>query len=113
VAVSIIAIHLIICELPAARPNRFDPAHDNGRDHLTAVQLLGAAPAGRPGFSPTSRVHSRNWRSRAFRQAPPHRGQPNGLDLDGLRRRLGGGFWIVSLARGKIPTVGIRCRTAR
>ncbi len=113
VVASIIAIHLIVtASFLLLRPNRFDPSQDNGRDHLaTAVLLLGAAPAaGRPGIIADI--------ARAFPQLdieslPPGSAssaeQPDGLDLNGLHRRLGDGYRIFSLARGAdARRIGIR-----
>lgn len=104
VVASIVAIHLIItAAVLLHRPNRFDPSLDNGHDHLaTAALLLGAADAaGRPRlFADIARAFPQlDIESLPPGSASPAN-EPNGLDLHGLHRRLGGGYRIFSLPRG-------------
>jgi signal transduction histidine kinase len=101
VIASIIAIHLILtATFLIHRPDQADPSIDRGHAQLVAsVQLLGAAQAAeRPRLFADI--------ARAFPQldleslAPGPAAaaiEPDGPNLRGLRRRLGGGYRILSL----------------
>jgi signal transduction histidine kinase len=102
VVTSIVAIHLILAAtFLIHRPDQPDPSVDRGHAQLAvSVQLLGAAPAAeRPRLFADI--------ARAFPQLdleslPPGRAsalnEPDGLNLRGLRRRLGSAYRISSLA---------------
>jgi signal transduction histidine kinase len=101
VVASIIAIHLILtATFLIHRPDRPDPSTDPGHAQLaTSVQLLGVASAAeRPRLFADI--------ARAFPQLdieslPPGpavaANEPDGVDLHGLRHRLGGSYRIFSL----------------
>jgi len=102
VVTSIVAIHLILAAtFLIHRPDQPDPSVDRGHAQLAAsVQLLGAAPA-------AERARLFADIARAFPQLdleslPPGRAsalnEPDGLNLRGLRRRLGSAYRIFSLA---------------
>jgi signal transduction histidine kinase len=112
VVVSIIAMHLILAAtFFIQRPDQPDPSVDRRHSQLAAaVQMLGTAPAAeRPRLLADI--------ARAFPQlniesiAPgsaPAASEADGVDLRSLRRRLGGSYRIVSLAReGDFRKVGI------
>jgi signal transduction histidine kinase len=102
VVASIVAIHLILtATFLIHRPDQPDPSIDRGHAQLAAsVQLLGAAPeAERPRLFADI--------ARAFPQLdieslPPGAAaaahEPDGINLHGLRRRLGSSYRIFSLA---------------
>jgi signal transduction histidine kinase len=101
VVTSVVALHLIItASFLIHRPDQPDPAFDRGHAQLAAAaQLLGAAPASeRPRLSADI--------ARAFPMlgienlAPgptPRAGEPEGVNLHGLHRRLGSFYRIFSL----------------
>jgi signal transduction histidine kinase len=112
VVASIVAIHLILtATFLIHRPDQPDPSIDRGHAQLAAsVQLLGTAPAAeRPRLFADI--------ARAFPQLdieslPPDSAtaanEPDGLNLRGLHRRLGGTYRIFALApEGDRHKVGI------
>jgi len=111
VVASIAALHLIItASFLLHRPDQGEPSSDRGHGQLvTAVQLLGAAPASeRPRLSADI--------ARAFPQLDieilppgpaPAAGEPDRFNLHGLQRRLGHDYRIFPLASGEPRKIGI------
>jgi hypothetical protein len=111
VVVSIAALHLIItASFLLQRPDHPDPSFDRGHGQLvTAVQLLGAAPASeRPRLSADI--------ARAFPQfgieilpagPVPSAVEPDEFNPRGLRRRLGHDYRIFQIASGEPRKLGI------
>ena len=111
VVVSIAALHLIItASFLLHRPDQPEPSSDRGHGQLvTAVQLLGAAPASeRPRLSADI--------ARAFPQLGieilpvgpgPAAGEGDGFSLHGLQRRLGHDYRIFQIANGEPRKLGI------
>ena len=101
VITSIIAIHLILAAIfLVTRPDQPDPTIDRGHAQFAAVvQLLGAAPAAeRPGlFADIARAFPQL----AVESLPPgpvpSAGDPEGLDLRSLHRRLDSSYRIFPL----------------
>ena len=110
VIVSIITLHLIITAVFLLhRPDQAQPSPDRGHSPLvTAVQLLGAAPA-------AERQRLSDDIARAFPQlgirilslAPTPAGDADEINLHGLQRRLGADYRIVPLAGGDGRRMGI------
>jgi signal transduction histidine kinase len=105
VAVSIIAIHLIItATFLIHRPDQPDLSIDRGHGQLAAaLQLLGAAPATeRPRlFADIARTFPQlNLESLASGPVPAAT-QSDGIDLRILHRRLGSSYRIFPIARGE------------
>src|SRR5260370_25502648 len=103
VVASIIAIPLI---LPATflthRPDQPDPSIDRGHAQLVAsVQLLGAAPAAeRPRlFADIARAFPQLDIASLPPGAAAAAKEPDGFNLHGLYRRLGGSYRIFALAQ--------------
>ena len=111
VVVSIAALHLIItASFLLHRPDQPEPSSDRGHGQLvTAVQLLGAAPAlERPRLSADI--------ARAFPQLGieilpagqmPSAGDPAGFNPHGLQRRLGHDYRIFQMPDGANRKLGI------
>jgi signal transduction histidine kinase len=101
VITSIIAIHLILAAIfLVTRPDQPDPTIDRGHAQFAAVvQLLGASPAAeRPGlFADIARAFPQL----AVESLPPgpvpSAGDPEGLDLRSLHRRLDSSYRIFPL----------------
>jgi signal transduction histidine kinase len=110
VIVSIITLHLIITAVFLLhRPDQAQPSPDRGHGPLvTAVQLLGAAPA-------AERQRLSDDIARAFPQlgigilsvAPTPAGDIDAFNLHGLQRRLGADYRIVPLAGDDGRRMGI------
>jgi len=101
VVASVVTLHLIItASFLIHRPDQPDPSFDRGHAQLAAVaQLLAAAPA-------SDRPRLTGDIARAFpllgieNVAPggsPAAAEPDGINLHGLRRRLGSGYRIFAL----------------
>ena len=102
VVTSIVAIHLILtASFLIHRPDQFEPAVGHRHSQLaTIAQLLGAAPAdGRPRL--LSDV-ARAFPQLGLESLPPSpaaaASEPDNPDLQNLRRRLGNGYRVFSLA---------------
>ena len=110
VVVSIVALHLIITAgFLLHRPDQADPSPDRGHGALvTAVQLLGAAPA-----SERQRLSADI--AQAFPQlgveilgpAPAPASDHGGFNLHGLQRRLGHDYRVFALAGDAGRKMGI------
>jgi len=101
VVASVVTLHLIVtASFLIHRPDQPDPSFDRGHAQLAAAaQLLGAAPA-------SDRPRLMGDIARAFPLlgieniapgASPAAGQPDGVNLHGLHRRLGNGYRIFAL----------------
>src|SRR5882757_1557260 len=101
VVASVVTLHLIItASFLIHRPDQPDPSFDRGHAQLAAAaQLLGAAPA-------SDRPRLMGDIARAFpllgiesiaAGTTPTAGQPDGINLHGLHRRLGNGYRIFAL----------------
>lgn len=110
VVVSIVALHLIITAgFLLHRPDQAEPSPDRGHGALvTAVQLLGAAPA-----SERQRLSADI--ARAFPQlgieildaSAPVASDPGGFNPRGLQRRLGHDYRVLPLAGNAGSRIGI------
>jgi signal transduction histidine kinase len=105
VVASIITIHLILtATLLIHLPDQFGPPIDRGYSQLAAVvQLLGAAPAaGRPRlFADIARAFPQLDIESLPPDPVPAAGEPDGLYLRSLHRRLGSSYRIFSLPHGE------------
>ncbi len=102
VVASIVAIHLILtATFLLHRPDQPEPSVDRGHAQLAAsLQLLGAAPAAeRPRlFADIARAFPQMELQNLPPDEAPAATEPDGPNLRGLHRRLGGGYRIFSLA---------------
>jgi signal transduction histidine kinase len=102
VVVSIVALHLIItASFLIHRPDQPDPLIDRGHAQLAvAAQLLGAAPV--PERARLSADIARAFPQLGIENLPPGplptAGEPEGLNLRSLHRRLGNNYRIFALA---------------
>jgi signal transduction histidine kinase len=102
VVVSIVALHLIItASFLIHRPDQPDPLIDRGHAQLAvAAQLLGAAPL--PERARLSADIARAFPQLGIEDLPPGplpvAGEPEGLNLRSLHRRLGNNYRIFALA---------------
>ena len=102
VVASIVAIHLILtATFLLHRPDQPEPSVDRGHAQLAAsLQLLGAAPAAeRPRlFADIARAFPQMELQNLPPDEAPAATEPDGPNLRGLHRRLGGAYRIFSLA---------------
>lgn len=101
VVASVVTLHLIItASFLIHRPDQPDPSFDRGHAQLAAVaQLLAAAPASdRPRLTgDIARAFPLLGIENVAPGASPAAAEPDGINLHGLRRRLGSGYRIFAL----------------